>query len=324
MEGFACLWALRPESERSGCFWLDFIEAFGTWSETVPMRHTKLPAMESTLTVDNSASVRLQNVSLAFGEREIFAGLDCTFRAGEISVLAGPSGCGKSSLLRLVGGLIQPQAGDIQVAEQEVVGVKKETLRKIRKQVGMMFQNGALLSSMSIFENLALPLREQRDMDEEGIREKVSSQLQAVGLGDADQLLPGQLSGGMVKRAALARALISDPEILLCDEPFSGLDPVSVRRIEELLVGLNQNRGMTILLTSHHVPSTRRMADHVVFLIDGGAIIGTPEELMDHPDERVSSFWEELRSYHPRSTSRSGGSPASQTQPGVTTQGGAE
>ncbi len=275
-------------------------------------------------TADNSASVTLQNVSLSFGERLVFQDLDCIFHAGEISVLAGPSGCGKSSLLRLLGGLLQPQSGGIQVSGQEVVGVKKQSLRQIRKQVGMMFQNGALLSSMSIFENLALPLREQREMDEEGIRKKVSNQLVSVGLGDAEELLPGQLSGGMVKRAALARALISDPEILLCDEPFSGLDPVSVRRIEELLVGLNQDRGMTILLTSHHVPSTRRMADHVVFLIDGGAVIGTPEELMEHPDERVSSFWEELRSYVPSATARGGASPSSAAQSGVVAQGGAE
>jgi phospholipid/cholesterol/gamma-HCH transport system ATP-binding protein len=280
--------------------------------------------MDSTPTAENSASVTLQNVSLAFGQRQVFQDLDCAFRTGEISVLAGPSGCGKSSLLRLVGGLLEPQRGDVQVAGQTVVGVKKQTLREIRKQVGMMFQNGALLSSMSIFENLALPLREQHELDEEGIRKKVSSQLVSVGLGDAEGLLPGQLSGGMVKRAALARALISDPEILLCDEPFSGLDPVSVRRIEELLVGLNQDRGMTILLTSHHVPSTQRMADHVVFLIDGGAVIGTPEELMEHSDERISSFWEELRSYVPGPTGRAGASPSSAAQSGVVVQGGAE
>ncbi len=289
------------------------------------MRATKLPAMDSTTpTSENSASVTLQNVSLAFGPRQVFRDLNCTFCAGEISVLAGPSGCGKSSLLRLVGGLLQPQSGGIQVAGREVAGVKNQALRQIRKHVGMMFQNGALLSAMSIFENLALPLREQHKMDEGEIRNKVSTQLVSVGLGDAEELLPGQLSGGMVKRAALARALISDPEILLCDEPFSGLDPVSVRRIEELLVGLNQDRGMTILLTSHHVPSTRRMADHVVFLIDAGAVIGTPEELMEHSDERISSFWEELRSYVPNSTSRAGVSPQSAAQASAAAQGGAE
>jgi len=278
--------------------------------------------MEPMSVAENSAAVTLQNVFLSFGDRKVFQDLTCVFGERQISVLAGASGCGKSSLLRLVGGLLKPQSGEVRVAGRELTGTKDADLREIRTHVGMMFQNGALLSSMSIFENLALPLRETHVFSELEIHERVIRQLDSVGLAGAEELLPGQLSGGMVKRAALARALISDPEILLCDEPFSGLDPISVRRIEELLVGLNRDRGMTILLTSHHVPSTRRMADQVVFLIDAGAVIGAPQELMEHPDERIAGFWEELRSYVPDAP---GGAMASDAAaPSVAVQGSAE
>jgi phospholipid/cholesterol/gamma-HCH transport system ATP-binding protein len=232
-------------------------------------------------------------VRLRFGAREVFRGLNASFARGTISVLLGGSGSGKSTLLRLVGGLIRPGGGSIVVAGEEVVGSSARTLQSIRQKLGMMFQGGALLDSLSIYDNLALPLRERARLREPALGERVRRQLAAVGLEGTEKLLPGQLSGGMIKRAALARALIATPEILLCDEPFSGLDPVTVHRIETLLVALNRSEGMTLIVASHHIPSTLRMADRLLMLLDGQAISGTPAELVESPDPRLREFLDE-------------------------------
>ncbi len=223
----------------------------------------------------------------------MFRGLSAGFERGTISVLLGGSGSGKSTLLRLVGGLIRPDAGSILVAGEEVAGCSAETLSRVRRKLGMMFQGGALLDSLSVYDNLALPLRERERLRESDVAERVAEQLAAVGLEGTEKLLPGQLSGGMIKRAALARALIASPEILLCDEPFSGLDPVTVHRIETLLVELNRSRGMTLLVASHHIQSTIRMADRLLMLLDGRGISGTPAELIASGEERVREFLEE-------------------------------
>ena len=144
----------------------------------------------------------------------------------------GGSGAGKSTLLRLVAGLLRPNAGEIFVAEEDITRLSERELYRVRDRIGMLFQGGALLDSMSVFENVALPLREHTQLSEADIGAEVERRLQAVGLPDTGHLLPGKLSGGMNRRAALARAIVTDPEIVLCDEPFSGLDPVNVRRIE--------------------------------------------------------------------------------------------
>jgi phospholipid/cholesterol/gamma-HCH transport system ATP-binding protein len=157
----------------------------------------------------------------------------------------------------------------------------------------MMFQGGALLDSLTVFDNLALPLREHRAMPEDAIARTVHECLAAVGLSGVDELLPGQLSGGMVKRVALARAILQGPQILLCDEPFSGLDPISSRRIESLLLRINRQTAMTMIVVSHHVASTMRMASHVLILLPDGAIQGSPEELRRSHDPRVVSFLNE-------------------------------
>jgi phospholipid/cholesterol/gamma-HCH transport system ATP-binding protein len=154
----------------------------------------------------------------------------------------------------------------------------------------MLFQNGALLDSMSIFDNVALPLREHSDLSEAQIAAAVRDRLDAVGLDDVENLLPGELSGGMLRRAALARAIIEDPEILLCDEPFSGLDPPNVERIEALLTRLNRERGLTVILTSHHMASSLRMGDRLVLLRDNCAISGTPRDLAMSEDSEIHDF----------------------------------
>lgn len=237
--------------------------------------------------------IQLRDVRLAFGQRRVFGGLTCDFERGSICVLLGGSGSGKSTLLRLIGGLLPPDGGSILVAGQDVVGCSARELREVRSKLGMMFQGGALLDSLTVYQNLALPLRERLRMREPEIGARVRLQLAAVGLEGTEALLPRQLSGGMIKRAALARALISEPEILLCDEPFSGLDPITVHRIEALLLEVKRSLGMTLLVTSHHIPSTLRMADRLVMLMDGGGICGTPKDLLVHPDDRVREFLDE-------------------------------
>jgi phospholipid/cholesterol/gamma-HCH transport system ATP-binding protein len=154
----------------------------------------------------------------------------------------------------------------------------------------MMFQRGALLDSMSVYDNVALPVREHTAKREEDIGTEVHRMFESVGLKDVDHLLPGELSGGMMKRAALARALILAPSVLLCDEPFSGLDPATVRRVEALLVRVNRQLDVTMVITSHDIGSTFRMADHVVLLLDGGSISATPAELRTSGDPRVVAF----------------------------------
>jgi phospholipid/cholesterol/gamma-HCH transport system ATP-binding protein len=238
--------------------------------------------------------VKLSKLSFRRGSRRVFHELSCRFPAGRISVVLGGSGSGKTTLLRLVASLERPDAGEIWIdGELELGRVDFEQAQEYRRSVGMMFQGGALLNSMSVFDNVALPLREHTECSEEEIAERVHEVFAAVGLADVDALLPGQLSGGMTKRAALARALIERPRILLGDEPFSGLDPTTVRRVEALLVEANRRYGPTLILSSHHVETTLRMADHVVVISNGGAIEGTPEELRRSTHPEVRAFFSE-------------------------------
>jgi phospholipid/cholesterol/gamma-HCH transport system ATP-binding protein len=234
--------------------------------------------------------VALTGVRMAFGDREVFRDLSCAFPRGRISVILGGSGSGKSTILRLIGGLVQPQAGEILVEGEDITRLPERRLYEVRRKIGMMFQGGALLDSLTVFDNLAFPLREHTALSEPEIAAAVHEVLDAVGLKDADGLLPGQLSGGMLKRAALARAVIRKPVILLCDEPFSGLDPVSVKTIAALLVQLNRRLGVTMIVVSHHIASTMRMADRVVLLLPHGKVEGTPDELGRSTDPRVAGF----------------------------------
>lgn len=237
--------------------------------------------------------VSLQNVRMAYGERPVLKSLSCGFPQGRISVILGGSGSGKSTILRLIGGLIHPQAGSVVVDGQDVTQLSERGMFVVRRKLGMLFQGGALLDSYTVFDNLALPLREQTRMSPEEIADQVHAILQQVGVTDADALLPGQLSGGMLRRVALARALIRKPVILLCDEPFSGLDPVSIKRIEALLVGINEQHGITMIVVSHHIPSTLRMADRVLLLLGNRAVEGPAEQLQKSADRDVAEFLNE-------------------------------
>jgi phospholipid/cholesterol/gamma-HCH transport system ATP-binding protein len=227
---------------------------------------------------------------MAFGVRRVFDDLSCAFPRGKVSVILGGSGSGKSTMLRLIGGLVRPRAGTIRVDGDDVAQLSERELFRVRQKLGMMFQGGALLDSMTVFDNLALPLRERGDLGERAIAEEVHDRLVAVGLKDVDELLPGQLSGGMVKRVALARAIIRRPVILLVDEPFSGLDPMSTRLIEGVLQDVNRTYGITMLVVSHDVPSTMRMADWIALLLPGRAACGEPHALARGADPDVAGF----------------------------------
>ncbi len=239
------------------------------------------------------ASVVFERVRMAYGDREVFHDLSCTFPAGKLSVMLGGSGSGKSTALRLIGGLVRPAGGRIVVAGEDVTRLGERELYRVRQKLGMLFQGGALLDGLTVFDNLAFPLREHTDLDEAAIADAVHRRLASVGLRDVDDLFPSELSGGMTKRVALARAMMRDPQILLCDEPFSGLDPVSVRLIEALLVRVNRTLGITLIVVSHHIATTMRSADHVIMLLPGAVVEGTPAELRQSGDRRVVAFLSE-------------------------------
>lgn len=234
--------------------------------------------------------LEFDDVGMAFAERRVFDHLSFRFPAGRISVILGGSGSGKSTALRLIGGLIQPTSGRILVDGEDVTRLPERQLYRVRAKLGMLFQGGALLDSLTVYDNVAFPLRQRARLPEAEVAARVRHSLDAVGLTDADALLPSQLSGGMVKRAALARAIVTRPLILLCDEPFSGLDPVSARRIEALLASINARLGMTVVVVSHDIPSTMRMASQVLLLLPGGAVEGTPATLQASADPRVAAF----------------------------------
>jgi phospholipid/cholesterol/gamma-HCH transport system ATP-binding protein len=242
---------------------------------------------------NNDGHVVLEKVCMSYGSREVLRDLSCVFQRGKISVILGGSGSGKSTILRLIAGLRRPTSGRILIDGEDVTRLNEDGLYEVRKKIGMMFQHGALLDSLSVFDNVAFPLREHSKLGEPEIAEQVHLCLQAVGLNDADALLPRELSGGMIKRVALARALMRNPVVVIADEAFSGLDPVSIKLIEALLVKINREFHVTMILVSHHIPSTMRMADKVVLLIQGRAVQGTPEELAQTEEADVRRFLNE-------------------------------
>ena len=242
--------------------------------------------------LNQSASIiEIRNVDYEISGRPVFAGLDMDIPRGRITAVMGPSGTGKTTLLRLITGQVLADSGSIVVAGQELRGVKRADLYTLRRRMGMLFQNGALLTDLSVFENVAFPLREHTDLPERLIRQLVLTKLQAVGLRGAAELMPSELSGGMTRRVALARAIVLDPEILIYDEPFVGLDPISLGVILRLIRHLNDALGITSIVVSHDVQEVSTVADEV-FLLSGGKVAakGTPQELRSYPSEIVRQF----------------------------------
>lgn len=235
--------------------------------------------------------VEIRDLHYAVGGRPIFDGLDMQIPRGRITAVMGPSGTGKTTVLKLITGQVRADAGSIVVAGEDMRSVRRADLYVLRRRMGMLFQNGALLTDYSVFENVAFPLREHTNLPERLLRQLVLMKLQAVGLRGAAQLMPSELSGGMNRRVALARAIIMDPEILIYDEPFVGLDPISMGVILRLIRRLNDTLGLTSIVVSHDVKEISSVADNV-YLLSGGKVVahGTPQELRSVPSEIVRQF----------------------------------
>ncbi|MDA8445518.1 ABC transporter ATP-binding protein [Paracidovorax valerianellae] len=235
--------------------------------------------------------VELRNVTFSYGERVILRDVSLSVPRGKVTALMGASGGGKTTVLRLIGGQQRAQQGEVLVAGQDVGRMDSKALYAARRRMGMLFQFGALFTDMSVFENVAFPLREHTDLPEELIRDIVLMKLHAVGLRGARDLMPSQISGGMARRVALARAIALDPELILYDEPFAGLDPISLGIAAQLIRQLNDAMGLTTLIVSHDVEETFRVADHVIVLGPGTvAAQGTPAEVRASKDPLVHQF----------------------------------
>lgn len=233
----------------------------------------------------------MEGVHLGYANLSVLENINARMPAGKISVILGGSGGGKSTLLKAILGLLPPLSGHIRLGESDLYGLAPSELREIRKRMGVLFQDGALLGSLPLCENIALPLREHTTLDEGLIETVVRLKLSLVGLEEFMDFFPNQLSGGMRKRAGLARALALDPRILLCDEPTSGLDPITAADLDQLILELKEAFGMTIVVVSHDLQSVFTIADHVVVLNKGTAIFqGEPEALKESTDEFLRQF----------------------------------
>ena len=236
-------------------------------------------------------SIKNVNFSYAPGERQILSGLSMEFRRGQVVAVMGGSGCGKTTILRLIGGQFTAQSGEVLFEGRDIGKMSSAQLMLVRRRMGMLFQFGALFTDLSVFENVAFPLREHTDLTEELLRSLVLMKLNAVGLRGARDLMPSQISGGMARRVALARAIALDPPLIMYDEPFAGLDPISLGITARLIRDLNNALGATSLLVTHDVEETFEIADYVYFIANGriGAE-GTPAELSRSTDPFVRQF----------------------------------
>jgi phospholipid/cholesterol/gamma-HCH transport system ATP-binding protein len=238
---------------------------------------------------ENQISIR--NLTYNRGSRRIFDGISLDIPQGKIVAIMGPSGTGKTTLLRLIGGQLKPNTGSVVVNGHSIPDLSREELFKIRKCMGMLFQSGALFTDLSVFDNVAFPLRIHTLLPEDMIRDLVLIKLQAVGLRGASRLFPSELSGGMNRRVALARTVALDPEIIMYDEPFAGLDPIAMGVIVQLIKTQNRVFGTTSIIVSHDIKETASIAD-IIYVISDGKVIGTgsPDELFDQNSPRVLQF----------------------------------
>ncbi|WP_069383833.1 ABC transporter ATP-binding protein [Halomonas caseinilytica] len=239
----------------------------------------------------DSPFVEVEGLHYSRGETSIFRGVDMAIPRGRITAIMGPSGTGKTTLLKLIGGQLTPDAGRVRIAGEDVHALSRKALFKLRRRMGMLFQSGALFSDLDVYENVAFPLRVHTDLPESMIRDLVLLKLQAVGLRGARQLMPAELSGGMARRVALARAIALDPELILYDEPFVGQDPISMGVLVQLIRRLNDALGLTAVVVSHDIKETLSIADYVYVIADGQVMArGAPADLDVDRDPRVRQF----------------------------------
>lgn len=235
--------------------------------------------------------VQTQGLVKRFGDKTVLEGINLTVRRGETVVIMGASGCGKSTLLRCLLGALEPDQGTVKLFGKEIGILPPQEMDSVRKRFGILFQSGALYSSMTVGENVALPLQEHTDLSQDMIDLMVKVKLELVGLREAEDLFPSQISGGMAKRAGLARAIALDPELLFYDEPTSGLDPIMTGIIDGLIMDLSRTMNVTSVVVTHDLKSAFRVADRMVVLNEGRVVAeGMPHEIKGHPDPFVRRF----------------------------------
>ena len=235
--------------------------------------------------------VEICNMTFTRGSRKIFDDISLRIPRGKVTAIMGPSGTGKTTLLKLIGGQLLPDSGDILLDKQNIPKLNRRDLFIVRERMGMLFQSGALFTDMNVFDNVAFPIRVHTELPEEMIRDIVLMKLQAVGLRGAVSLMPSELSGGMARRVALARAISLDPDIVMYDEPFTGQDPIAMGVLVNLIKRLNQALGHTSIIVSHDIQETLSIADYIYVLSDGKIIAeGTPDVLKQQDSEQVRQF----------------------------------
>ncbi len=253
-------------------------------------RNKTLVRLRGTVGVSKTL-VRIRGLKFRRGERIVFDGVDMDIPRGRVTAIMGPSGTGKTTLLKLIGGQLRPDAGTIEVDGSIVHALSQDDLYALRTRMGMLFQSGALLTDISVFDNVAYPLREHAAVPESMIRKLVLLKLEAVGLRGAQGLMPSELSGGMARRVALARAIALDPMMILYDEPFTGQDPISMGVLMKLIRSLNDASGLSSILVSHDVQETASIADQL-YVISHGKVMaqGAPKRIMDSDSAWVRQF----------------------------------
>jgi len=235
--------------------------------------------------------VSIRNLVFFRGGRKIFDNVSLDIPRGKITAIMGPSGTGKTTLLKLIGGQLRPNGGHVSVEGRVVHKQSRKDLYEMRKRMGMLFQSGALLTDLNVYENVAFPLREHTRLPESMVRSLVLMKLQAVGLRGARNLMPGELSGGMARRVALARAIVLDPMMIMYDEPFTGQDPISMGVLVKLIHNLNDGLELTSIVVSHDVRETVAIADYVYLISEGKVVAqGTPEEIEQTPSPWIRQF----------------------------------
>ncbi len=235
--------------------------------------------------------VDIQNLHFQYDGRPVLQGIDMQIPRGKVVAIMGGSGCGKTTLLRCIGGQLKPTGGSVRLEKHQVCRMSEAELYRLRRRMGMLFQFGALFTDLSVFDNVAFPLREHTDLSEEMIRDLVLMKLEAVGLRGAQALMPASLSGGMARRVALARAIALDPMLIMYDEPFTGLDPIALGVIGRLIRTLNDALGATSIMVTHDVQESLLIVDYIYFL-NGGKVVaaGTPDEIRASTDPFVHQF----------------------------------